>query len=183
MPDLGQAAHLTWVEFCVSALSRAPVDAYDPPVPASPYIKRIREAVGSDLILVPAVSTLVFDDDGRVLLVFEEDQDAWSTPGGSVDVDERPEDAARREVLEETGFEVRLDGIVTVLGGPEFHTHYKNGDEVAYVATVYRGTVIGGGARPDGDEVTATEWFARAALGPLPLSGFATQLFRFMGWR
>ena len=161
--------------------ARAP--AYDRRVPASPYIKRIREAVGSDLILVPAVSTLVFDDDDRVLLVFEDDQDAWSTPGGSVEVDERPEDAARREVLEETGLVVRLDGIVTVLGGPEFHTHYKNGDEVAYVATVYRAAVIGGETRADGDEVTAAEWFARDALSALPLSGFATQLFQFLGWR
>ena len=151
-------------------------------MPVSPYIKRIREAVGSDLILVPAVSTLVIDDDGRVLLVYELDQDAWSTPGGSVDVDERPEDAARREVHEETGFEVRLDGIVTVLGGPEFRTHYKNGDEVAYVATVYRGAVVGGESRPDGDEVTAAEWFARDALKTIPLSGFVTELFRFLDW-
>ena len=151
-------------------------------VPVSPYIKRIRESVGSDLILVPAVSTLAIDDDGRVLLVYETDQDAWSTPGGSVDIDERPEDAARREVLEETGFEVRLDGIVTVLGGPEFRTHYKNGDEVAYVATVYRGVVVGGAANPDGDEVTAAEWFTRDALKTIPLSGFVTELFRFLEW-
>ena len=151
-------------------------------MPVSAYIKRLREVVGSELILVPAVSTLALDDDGRVLLVCESDQDAWSTPGGSVDVDERPEDAARREVLEETGLVVRLDGIVTVLGGPEFRTHYKNGDEVAYVATVYRGVVVGGSSKPDGDEITAAEWFARDALATIPLSGFATELFRFLGW-
>ena len=83
---------------------------------------------------------------------------------------------------EETGFEGRLDGIVTVLGGPEFRTHYKNGDEVAYVATVYRGVVVGGAANPDGDEVTAAEWFTRDALKTIPLSGFVTELFRFLEW-
>jgi 8-oxo-dGTP pyrophosphatase MutT (NUDIX family) len=151
-------------------------------MPVSAYIKRLREVVGSELILVPAVSTLVLDEDGRVLLVYERDQDAWSTPGGSVDVDERPEDAARREVLEETGLVVRLDGIVTVLGGPEFRTHYKNGDEVAYVATVYRGVVVGGSSQPDGEEISAIEWFARDDLATIPLSGFATELFRFLDW-
>jgi ADP-ribose pyrophosphatase YjhB (NUDIX family) len=151
-------------------------------MPISPYIRRLREVIGSELILVPAVSVVARDPDGRVLLVYEADSDAWSTPGGSVDVDEVPEDAARREVLEETGLTVRLDGIVTVLGGPEFHSHYKNGDEVAYVATVYRATVVGGQPQPDGDEVTAAEWFALDALESLPLSNFATLLFRFLDW-
>jgi ADP-ribose pyrophosphatase YjhB (NUDIX family) len=151
-------------------------------VPVSPYIKRLRQVIGSELIFVPAVSTLVSDADGRVLLVYETDADAWSTPGGSVEVDERPEDAARREVFEETGLTVHLDGIVTVLGGPEFHAHYKNGDEVAYVATVYRATVVSGESRPDGDEVTAAEWFATDELATVPLSNFAGELFRFLDW-
>ena len=109
--------------------------------------------------------------------MYEHDADAWSTPGGSIDIDEIPEDAARREVFEETGLTVRLDGILTVLGGPEFHAHYKNGDEVAYVATVYRGTVTAGQLRVDGDEVTAVQWFARDELPTIPLTNFAKGLF------
>jgi len=157
-------------------------DSYHRDVPISPYIKRLREVVGTDLILVPAVSVLVQDGDGRVLLVHETDGEAWSTPGGSVEVDERPEDAARREVLEEAGLIVRLDGIVAVLGGPEYRSHYKNGDEVAYVATVYNATVVGGESKHDGDEVSAAEWFALDALPSLCLSNFATLLFRHLEW-
>ena len=151
-------------------------------MPVSPYIKRLREVIGSDLIFVPAVSVLAVDDNERVLLVHEVDANAWSTPGGAVEVDERPGDAAEREVLEETGLVVALDGIETVLGGPKFRVRYPNGDEIAYVAIVYRGTVVGGAVQPDGEEVTAVDWFPIDSLRDVNLNPFATELFRAIGW-
>jgi ADP-ribose pyrophosphatase YjhB (NUDIX family) len=151
-------------------------------MPVSPYIKQLREVIGHALVFVPAASTLVFDDQQRVLLVHEVDHDAWSTPGGAIDLDERPEDAARREVFEETGLTVEIDGIVTAVGGPEFRTRYPNGDETAYVAIVYRGTVVAGEPRPDGDEISAVEWFAIDSLREVSLNRFATALFRSIGW-
>ena len=59
-------------------------------------------------------------------------------------------------------------------------TRYKNGDEVAYVATVYNGVVVSGKSRPDGDEVTAAAFFTLEELQSLPLSNFATLLFRHL---
>ena len=150
-------------------------------MPSSPYIQRLRDVIGTALIFVPAVSVIAVDD-GRVLLVYEVEQEAWSTPGGQMEVDERPEDAARREVLEETGLEVAIDEIVTALGGPEFRVRYRNGDEIAYVTIVYRGRVVGGAPRPDGDEVTAVEWFPIHSLRDVALNPFATELFRSIGW-
>jgi 8-oxo-dGTP pyrophosphatase MutT (NUDIX family) len=47
---------------------------------------------------------------GRVLLVHHRKLEVWLCPGGHVELDEDPEQAVHREVLEETGLEVVLDG-------------------------------------------------------------------------
>ena len=58
-------------------------------------------------------------DSGRILLARISPRayagaGAWTLPGGGVDHGEHPEDTLLREVLEETGMEVRLDGIIGV---------------------------------------------------------------------
>jgi 8-oxo-dGTP diphosphatase len=65
-----------------------------------------------DLNLRRAVRAVLLDPDDRVLLVrwhFEHPDgpvDIWGTPGGGIDDGEGPEDAVRRELLEETGLAV-----------------------------------------------------------------------------
>ncbi len=63
------------------------------------------------------VGAVVLDGD-RVLLVKRGQGPArgkWSIPGGLVDLGERTDDAARREVLEECGITVRLLGVAGVV--------------------------------------------------------------------
>src|SRR4051812_26312689 len=63
-----------------------------------------------------AARVLLIDPDGRILLLQGLDPDDpesgtwWFTPGGGLEGDELPADAARREVREETG--AVLDGLV-----------------------------------------------------------------------
>jgi 8-oxo-dGTP pyrophosphatase MutT (NUDIX family) len=49
-------------------------------------------------------------DAGRVLLHFHRKLGKWLPPGGHIEDNELPDDAACREVLEETGVHVRLIG-------------------------------------------------------------------------
>ena len=130
----------------------------------SPYLKAIRDRIGHDLIMLPAVTVLIWDDDGRLLLVRGDDTGTWQTVGGAVEPDETPEDAARREAAEETGLEVALTGIRGVLGGPRFHHTYPNGDRVAFVSTMFDARIVSGEPRPDGDETTEVAWLTPAEL-------------------
>src|SRR2546423_7272945 len=48
--------------------------------------------------------------DGRVLLHYHRKLGKWLPPGGHIEANELPDDAAVREVLEETGIRARLVG-------------------------------------------------------------------------
>ncbi len=55
--------------------------------------------------------------DGAILLIkrkFEPNKGRWSLPGGLVEVGEDPAEAARREVREELGVEVEMEGLFQV---------------------------------------------------------------------
>lgn len=147
----------------------------------SPYLRRLREAVGHALVLVPSVAVLVWDADGRLLLVRETETGRWQTIGGAIDPDESPREAAVRETLEEAGIVVGLDGIRDVLGGPQFRLRYRNGDLVSYVPTVFDAHVLEGTPRPDGDETLEVAWFTGRALAEASLTEFTHSLFEAIG--
>jgi len=48
--------------------------------------------------------------DGRFLMVRHPRRGGWEMPGGHVEDGETPEDAARREFLEESGYSIRIVG-------------------------------------------------------------------------
>lgn len=124
------------------------------------YVARIREKIGSDLLMLHAVSILVFDAEGRVLLAQPRGADIWITVGGGVEIDETPAEAAMREFWEETGAQVRITRVLGVFGGPDFRVTYPNGDAVAYTSVAFEGELVSGIPAPDGDELAQLAWFS-----------------------
>lgn len=112
----------------------------------------------------------MFDDAGRPLLVQQRENGVWSTPGGFIEPDERPADAARREAWEETGLAVRVERLVGVYGGPQCVVRYPNGDESQYVIVAFGCLIEAGELRPDRDETVALRFCSAAEASTLTLT-------------
>ncbi len=145
-------------------------------MPMSPYMRELRDLVGHRLLEIPAVSVLVLDDERRLLLVRHVEGDVWTTPGGAVEPEETPADAAVREMWEETGLAVELTGVLGVYGGPAFTTAYANGDRVSFAMTAFTARILSGDPRPDGVETLELRWFAAAELDGLATPRWAPRV-------
>lgn len=148
----------------------------------SRHIARLREFVGPELLVLPAVSALLTDHSGRLLLVRPAGGSSWAILGGAVDPGESPRQAVAREAREEIGVEIGSLRLLDVVGGSEYEVTYPNGDQVAYVCAVFAGIIVAGEPVADGEEVTQFGWFAAADLPAVELNTFAQALLTATGW-
>ena len=106
-------------------------------MPTPAFIASLRQRIGHELLLVPTVAVLARDGDGRMLLVQDQESGLWSCPGGIVEPGELPADAAVRETWEESGVLVELVQLAGIFGREHCANTYRNGDRIAFVATVF----------------------------------------------
>ena len=128
------------------------------------YILDLRKIVGHRPLIQVGAGIIVEDDKGRVLLQLRADNHCWGYCGGSIEPDEKVEDAAKRELFEETGLiaeEVQLFG---VFSGPELHYIYPNGDEVSNIDIVFLCRSFSGTLKPQESEVEELRFFPIDAL-------------------
>lgn len=100
-------------------------------------------------------AAVVFDEHGRVLVVKENyGKHRYSLPGGMIERDEAPQDAAVRETLEETGATVAVDHLVGL---------YRFDD--GFQVFVFRCLLTAGkpGLQPT-DELSEVGWYLPEAL-------------------
>ena len=101
------------------------------------YIRDLRKLIGHQTIIQCAASIICVDEKGRILLGERADNHKWGYSGGSLEIDEKVEDCARRELLEEMGLTAHEIELFYINSGKETHYIYPNGDEVSNVEIIY----------------------------------------------
>jgi 8-oxo-dGTP diphosphatase len=139
-----------------------------PACPACGFVFYFNPVVGAGALV---------EEDGRVILVrrrVEPKAGYWSLPAGYVEADELAEEAAIREMREETGLLIEIDGM---LGVYSFGREPQTG-----VLLLYSGHVVGGELQA-GDDAQAVQAFAPDELPSEEQVAFHTHLQALRDWR
>jgi len=109
-----------------------------------------------------AVAGVILEKDGKILLAQEArglDKGKWNHPAGLIDVGEDPVTAARREVLEETGYHFEP---TRLLGVYSFMRKYKDPSISVTphaIKLIYTGRILNDGRQKLEADIATTEWF------------------------
>ena len=118
---------------------------------------------------VEAAGGIVVDESGRVAIVHRPRYDDWSLPKGHLETGETAEDAALREVFEETGLSCRIIG-------PAGETHYRDRKGRAKRVRYFSMSVTAGSFLVN-DEVDELRWIDESGIDELSY-GFDADLVR-----
>jgi 8-oxo-dGTP pyrophosphatase MutT (NUDIX family) len=118
--------------------------------------------------LVPAASAVVTNERGEILMQRRVDNNLWALPGGTMDLGESIVQTAEREVREETGLVVRVDGIVGTYSDPRHIIEYSDGEVRQQFNICFHATLVDGELRSS-DESTEVRWIPLEQLDDLEI--------------
>jgi ADP-ribose pyrophosphatase YjhB (NUDIX family) len=117
----------------------------------------------------PAAAVALFNDQRKILLLRRKDNDKWTMPGGTLDYGESMTACAIREVREETGFNIRVSGLIGTYTDPNILIAYSDGEVRQEFTLVYAAEIESGELRID-DESKEAAWVDLSAVAQLSLA-------------
>ncbi len=143
-------------------------------MPRMGYVGELRAVLGSRPLITAGAVVIVLRGN-EVLLDMRRDSRKWALPGGFKELGESLEEAARRELLEETGLIARRLRFLTLCSGPEFAHTYPNGDRIDQVAALYQALEVDGDPHAGERESLEVRYFAVDGL-PSPMEPLSERL-------
>ena len=103
---------------------------------------------------MPIIVGGVIEKNGKYLLVQEAKicRGKWNLPAGHIDANETIQDAAKREIKEESGMDVELTGVCQI-------GNRKIEDDV-FISVIFAAKLIGGEINYDKNEIMDVKWFS-----------------------
>ena len=112
-------------------------------------------------------SAVIFDPAReKVLLTRRTDNGRWCLPGGRTESGESVVETCVREVLEETGLEVRIVRLLGVYSSPHRMVEYGDGNRYQIVALNFEAEPVGGTLTLS-DETTEYGYFSWEDMAPM----------------
>lgn len=128
------------------------------------YVQFLRNYVGHQPIQMCGAGVLIENERGELLLGLRIDNHCWGTAGGAVELGETVEEAAKREMFEETGLVADELELLGVFSGEDTHYTYPNGDEVYVIDVKFVCRKYHGAMKPQASEVSELKYFSIAEL-------------------
>jgi ADP-ribose pyrophosphatase YjhB (NUDIX family) len=115
--------------------------------------------------IVPAVSVVVTDEAGKILLIRRSDNGNWALPGGAMDIGESLRQAAVRETREETGIGCEITGLSGIYTDPGHVILYTSNGEVRQEFSIVLTARATSGLPTPSSESSEVRWVAQDDLG------------------
>jgi ADP-ribose pyrophosphatase YjhB (NUDIX family) len=126
------------------------------------WMRNVGSGVAGYVTPKSAVGAIVYDEQGRILLVQRADSGIWLYPTGWADVGYSASEVAVKEVLEETGITCVAEGVVAVLDGMRMGL-----TRIPLYSIVFLCRATGGELNPHPLETRDVGWFHEDELPPM----------------
>ncbi|MBO1581461.1 MULTISPECIES: NUDIX hydrolase [Bacillus] len=123
------------------------------------YIEDMRKLVGNRPLILTGSHVIILNKQNEILLQLRTDFNMWGIIGGALEYEETLEEAAKREVFEETGLIIKDLELFHNFSGPNLFQIYPNGDQVYGVMVVYVCRNYGGTLQGDPNESKELRFF------------------------
>lgn len=126
------------------------------------WMRSVGNGVAGYVTPKSAVGAIVYDEQGRILLVQRADSGIWLYPTGWADIGYSAAEVAEKEVLEETGIRCHAEGVVAVLDGMRMGL-----TRIPLYSIVFLCKAVGGELQPHPLETADVGWFHEDELPPM----------------